>query len=76
MFSWGWSNLPARQRMWHAVAAFAGGLVVVGWAVLDFHGLTDGPFGWLLLILWPFAMPFFIFQFIRARRELREEARG
>jgi hypothetical protein len=62
--------------MWHAVVAFVVGLGVAAWVVVDFHGFVDGPrpvASWAILLAWPFAMPFFVVQFIRARRELRGE---
>lgn len=63
--------------MWHAVIAFVAGLGVAAWVIVDFHGFVDvGPravASWAILIAWPFAMPFFVVQFLRARRELRGE---
>ena len=71
-----WRCLPGRQRMWRAALGFSAGLAVVAWAGLDFHGFINGPAGWALLISLPFAMPFFVAQFIYARRQLSEGADG
>ena len=71
-----WGCLPAPQRMRRAGVGFAGGLAAVTWAGLDFHGFINEPAGWALLISLPLAMPFFVAQFIYARRQLRGGAEG
>ena len=71
-----WGCLAAPQRMRRAVVGFATGLAVVTWAGLDFHGFINEPAGWALLISLPLAMPFFVAQFMYARRQLHGGARG
>jgi hypothetical protein len=59
--------------MYWAVIVFVIWVALLGFAVADFHAyISAAPFGgWLIVVGWPVALPFCVFQFRRARRELQ-----
>ena len=66
-----WATAPAQSRRRGALVALALNAIAAVWAIHDFRGFMSGLGGPALLATLPLSVPYFVWQFIRAGRDIR-----